>query len=484
MVRVRFAPSPTGYLHIGGARTALFNYLFARHNKGKFILRIEDTDKERSTKESEQEILDSLKWLGLDWDEGPGKSTDDTMYYQTKRLDVYKKYAEKLLAEGKAYKCYCTKEELDAERKKAETEKRAFKYDGRCGRLNAQQCKENEAAGKPYTVRVRIDQEAETVMNDLIRGEVRVANSTLDDIIILRTDGMPIYNFVVVVDDAEMGITHVIRGDDHLSNTPKQINIYKALGFPIPLFAHIPLILGSDKSKLSKRHGETAVLRYKEMGFLPEALVNYLAMLGWSAEGEDDFFTMDRLIEKFSLERIHKSGAMFDNQKLTWMNANYIRKMDLDKLTQMCGPYLIKSGLVDESTFKSGYDRIKKIVLSQQEKIRTLAELPGMCGYFFTEEVELDADALKTWEKNVENRDAALAVFVAVLKEAGSEDKEKLENLLKLEMEKAGIKPKIYMHVIRVAISGTTIGPGLFEIVEILGTEACLKRADRLRTKA
>jgi glutamyl-tRNA synthetase len=294
---------------------------------------------------------------------------------------------------------------------------------------------------------------------------------------------MPIYNFVVVVDDAEMGITHVIRGDDHLSNTPKQINIYKALGFPIPLFAHIPLILGSDKSKLSKRHGETAVLRYKEMGFLPEALVNYLAMLGWSAEGEDDFFTMEQLIEKFSLERIHKSGAMFDNQKLTWMNANYIRKMDLDSLTQMCGPYLIKAGLVNENTFKSGYDRIKKIVLSQQEKIRTLAELPGMCGYFFTEDVVLDADAVKTWEKNAENREAALAVFTAVLKNTGSEDKEKLETLLKLEMEKAGIKPKIYMHVIRVAISGTTIGPGLFEIIEILGTDACLKRVDRLRTK-
>jgi glutamyl-tRNA synthetase len=482
MVKVRFAPSPTGYLHIGGARTALFNYLFARHNNGKFVLRIEDTDRERSTKESEQEILDSMRWLGLDWDEGPGKSADDSMYYQTRRLGVYHKYADKLLSEGKAYKCFCTKEELDAERKKAEAEKRAFKYDGRCSRLTPEEIKKNEESKKPFVVRIKVEQTGETVMNDIVRGEVRVANSTLDDVIILRTDGMPIYNFVVVVDDVEMGITHVIRGDDHLSNTPKQMHIYKALGFPMPQFAHIPLILGSDKSKLSKRHGETSVMRYKEMGFLPDAMVNYLALLGWSPDNDETIFTKQQLINKFDLARVHKSGAMFDNKKLMFINGVHIRQMDADTLTKLCVPYLLKDSVITDNDVKDRYEYVKHTVVLQQEKLQVLSEISALSLYFYRDEVEMNDDAKKTWEKNAAERVKVLEIFRNIIEEEGV-DKVKVEECLKKEMETAGIKPKAFMHVIRVVLSGTTMGPGLFDIVETLGKEKCLKRVEKYSGK-
>lgn len=480
MIKVRFAPSPTGYLHIGGARTALFNWLYARHTGGKFVLRIEDTDRERSTKESELEILESMKWLGLDWDEGPGKSADDSMYYQTKRLDVYKRHAQKLMDEDKAYRCFCTKDELDAERKKAEVEKRAFRYDGRCGKISKEESDKIAASGKPYTIRIRVPHEGETTVKDLIRGDVVVQNATLDDMIIIRADGMPIYNFVVVVDDVEMGITDVIRGEDHLSNTPKQIHIYTALGFAIPRFAHIPLILGRDKSKLSKRHGEVSVLKYRESGFLADAMVNYLAFLGWAPEGNEDVLSREELISKFTIERIHKSGAMFDNEKLMWMNGIYIRKMDVNELTRLCIPFLVKAGLIKEEETLTRYDYLKKVVAAQQEKIRTLAEIAPLSTYFFGSDAQMSADAKKTWDKHEGHRQKALEVFLHALNSAGSDDKAALEAKLKTEMEAAAILPKVYMHVIRVAISGSTIGPGLFDLVAILGKERCVERVKKL----
>lgn len=500
--RVRFAPSPTGYLHIGGARTALFNYLFAKHTAGKFILRIEDTDKERSTKESELEILEALKWMGLDWDEGPGKSADDSMYYQTKRLAVYTKYADKLLSEGKAYKCFCTKEELDAERKKAETEKRAFKYDSRCSRLAPEQVKKNEADGKPYTVRLKVEQAGETIINDMVRGEVKVQNATLDDMIILRADKNPIYNFVVVVDDVEMGITHVIRGEDHLSNTPRQLHLYKALGFPIPQFAHIPLILGHDKSKLSKRHGEVSVLRYRELGYLPDALFNYLSFLGWAPEDNEDYLSREQIIQKFTLERVHKSGAMFDNMKLMHFNGLYIRKMDLNELTERCMPYLKTSGMVDEKTNR---EYVKQVVKLQQEKLRVLSEIAPLSNYFFKENIEMDADAKKVWEKNAGERVKIIEILRKIVMEeqklkdfiyhpetiyqpTWAHDKyaaftHMLEERVRDEMNKADIKSKSYMHVIRVALSGTTQGPGLFDLfatIAVMMGEKLIKRLEAL----
>ena len=478
MIRVRFAPSPTGYLHIGGARTALFNWLFARKHNGKFILRIEDTDKERSTEESLGEILKSLKWLGLNWDEGPDIGGPYAPYFQSQRLNIYIKYVDKLLSENKAYKCFCTKEELEADRKKAEAEKRAFKYSGKCRNLKEEEVKEKEKAGLPYTVRIKIDQQGETLIKDKIRGEVVFQNSVLDDFIILRADKMPIYNFVVVIDDALMQITHVIRGEDHLSNTPKQIHIYKALGFPVPEFAHIPLILGPDKSKLSKRHGETSCGMYEKNGFLREAFINYLALLGWSPDGEKTEMSVDEIINAFSLEKVHKAGAVFDNQKLLWLNGVYIRKKTVDELTQLCAPYLKESGLITDDDIKNKFDYIKKVVSLQQEKIKTLSEISTLSDYFFKDDIIETEDAKKVLEKNKQDVKKVLEILKNIIMETGVE-KEKVEERIRIDMEKAGIKPKVFMHIIRVALTGTTIGPGLFDIIETLGKEKCLKRIEK-----
>lgn len=478
MVRVRFAPSPTGYLHIGGARTALFNWLFARKHNGKFILRIEDTDKERSTEESLKEILKSLRWLGLNWDEGPDIGGPYGPYFQSQRLDIYIKYIDKLLRDKKAYKCFCTKEELEADRKKAESEKRAFKYSGKCRNLTEEEIRQKENAGMPYTVRIKIEQAGETVIKDKIRGDVVFQNSVLDDFIILRTDKVPVYNFVVVVDDALMEITHVIRGEDHLSNTPKQIHLYKALGFPVPEFAHIPLILGPDKSKLSKRHGETSCSMYEKNGFLQEAFMNYLALLGWSPEGEKTEMSINEIIREFSLEKVHKAGAVFDNQKLLWLNGVYIRKKNIDDLTQLCIIYLKKDGLISEDDAKNRYEYIKKVVLLQQEKIKTLSEISQLSDYFFKDEINLTDDAKKVLEKNKANINKVLKVLKDIILEVGT-DKSKVEEKIRVDMENAGIKPKVYMHVIRVTLTGTTIGPGLFDIIETLGRDVCLKRIEK-----
>ncbi|MCX7699052.1 MAG: glutamate--tRNA ligase [Candidatus Goldbacteria bacterium] len=477
MVRVRFAPSPTGYLHIGGARTALFNWLFAREHNGKFILRIEDTDKERSTEESLNEILRSLRWLGLNWDEGPDIGGPYGPYFQSQRLDIYLKYIDKLLDENKAYKCFCTKEELEEERKKAESEKRAFKYSGKCKNLPEYEIKQKEQAKIPYTVRIKIDQEGETVIKDKIRGEVVFQNFVLDDFIIMRADKMPVYNFVVVIDDALMQITHVIRGEDHLSNTPKQIHIYKALGFNIPEFAHIPLILGPDKSKLSKRHGETSCGVYEKNGFLPEAFINYLALLGWSPDGEKTEMSVDEIIKEFSLEKVHKAGAIFDNQKLLWLNGVYIRKKNINELTELCIPYLKESGLITDDDIKNKYEYIKKVVALQQEKIKTLSEISHLSDYFFKDNITLTEDAKKILEKNKQDIKKVIETLKNIIIEVGVE-KSKVEEKIRIDMEKAGIKPKVFMHVIRVILTGTTIGPGLFDIIETLGKDVCLKRIE------
>ncbi|PIV66369.1 MAG: glutamate--tRNA ligase, partial [Nitrospirae bacterium CG01_land_8_20_14_3_00_44_22] len=312
MIRVRFAPSPTGHLHIGGARTALFNYLFARHNNGKFILRIEDTDRTRSTEEYIEAIIEGMKWLKLEWDEGPFRQTD--------RFDVYRSYVDKLLREDKAYYCCCSPEELEQRRKEALAQGKPQKYDGRCRNLTKIQDSRFKIQEKNPAIRFKMPQEGQTVVNDMIRGQVTFKNDQLDDLIIMRSDGTPTYNFTVVVDDVDMKITHIIRGDDHLNNTPKQLHIYKALGYEIPLFAHLPMILGADKARLSKRHGATSVMAYKEMGYLPDALVNYLVRLGWSY-GDQEVFTREELIKHFSFENIGKSSAVFNPEKLIWLNS-------------------------------------------------------------------------------------------------------------------------------------------------------------------
>lgn len=460
-VRVRFAPSPTGFLHIGGVRTALFNWLFARHNKGKFILRIEDTDRSRSTEESINAIIEGMKWLGLDWDEGPFRQTD--------RLDIYKQHAEKLLKDGKAYYCYCTPEELEQRRKEALSKSAVPKYDGRCRNL-----KEPIADRKP-AIRFKTPKEGQIIVNDLIKDRVVFDNIQLDDLIIMRSDGIPTYNFTVVVDDAEMKITHVIRGDDHLNNTPRQVNIYNALGYPIPKFGHLPMILGSDKTRLSKRHGATSIMAYKDMGYLPEAMINYLVRLGWSFK-DQEIFSLEELIEKFSLESVGKAAAVFNPEKLLWLNSHYINVGDPIMLAKLLMPFLINEGIVkSEADVDIAY--LAKAVTSLKERNRTLVELANSARYFLTDDIKCDEKAVQKF-LTPENK--------LLLKEL-TERLKKVEPFNHVEIEKAfnelkdekGLKLGQIAQPVRVAITGSTVSPGIFEVIEIIGKERTIKRVEK-----
>jgi len=460
-IRVRFAPSPTGYLHIGGVRTALFNWLFARHNKGIFILRIEDTDRSRSTEESIEAIIDGMRWLGIDWDEGP--------YRQTERMDIYRSHVEKLLDEGKAYRCYCTPEELEERRREALAERRTPKYDGRCRNLTA------PVPGREAAIRFKAPLEGETVVDDLVKGKVIYENAQLDDLIIMRSDGWPTYNFCVVVDDATMGITHVIRGDDHLNNTPRQIQLYHALGYPIPAFAHLPMILGPDKTRLSKRHGATSVTAYKEMGYLPEAMVNYLARLGWSYK-DQEIFSIEELIDKFSLEHVGKSPAVFNPEKLLWLNSHYLANMKIEELVNRLRPFLFSEGLIKEDT---PLDEVwmKKVIASLRERCRTLAEMASASRYFFLEDVEFDPEAEKRF-LIPENKDILEEVLNGI-ERLSDLSQENVDRLFKSIMESRKINMGQVAQPVRVALTGRTVSPGIFEVIDILGKDRVIRRLER-----
>lgn len=457
--RLRFAPSPTGHLHIGGARTALYNYLLARQTGGTFILRIEDTDLERSTPESIQAILDGMKWLNLDWDEGP--------IFQTKRFDIYQQHIDKLLKEGKAYPCFCAPELLEQKRRQAQAEKRKPMYDRACLKLSAAEVKKRFDAGAPHCIRFKSPDSGETAVQDVIKGEVIVANRELDDLIIRRTDGSPTYNFTVVVDDVTMGITHVIRGDDHLNNTPRQIQLYQALGYPLPIFAHVPMILGADKKRLSKRHGATSVMAYKETGYLPDALLNYLARLGWSCKDQEEF-TRQELIEKFSLESCSVSPGIFNPEKLLWLNGVYIRKSKPEDLTALTIPFLEKKGIqhIDKAILLEG-------VKISQEKVKTLVEMAEMVDFFFME-IEPD-EKLKAKFFTDETRPNLKKIvdrLNAITSWAHGPIAEVFNNLV---AETALGLGKIAQPV-RVALTGRTVSPGVFEIIRILGREKTVER--------
>lgn len=457
-VRVRFAPSPTGHLHIGGARTALFNWLFARHNNGEFILRIEDTDRSRSTEEYIESIIEAMRWLKLDWDEGP--------YRQTERFDIYRKYADNLLSEGKAYKCFCTPQELELRRKEAISQGKQPKYDGRCRDL------EPPFPDKPFALRFKMPLVGKTVVNDLIKGVVEFDNSQLEDLVIMRSDGTPTYNFVVVVDDIDMKITHVIRGDDHLNNTPKQIHIYKAFNWEPPLFGHLPMILGADKTRLSKRHGATSVLAYKEMGYLPDALVNYLVRLGWSY-GDQEIFTRDELIRYFSLENIGKSSAVFNPEKLLWLNSQYIIKEDSKNLAEMVIPFLIKEGLVAEGQFID-IEWLSKAVNSLKERCKTLLELARSMNYYISEFVTIDPAIKEKYLKPEKIK--YISNLYNILKDIEDFSASELERVFRSFSEKHSIKLGDIAQPVRIAITGSTASPPLFDIMEIIGKEKVLKR--------
>jgi glutamyl-tRNA synthetase len=461
MVRVRFAPSPTGHLHIGGARTALFNWLFARHEGGTFILRIEDTDTSRSTDEYIEAIIEGMKWLNLDWDEGP--------YRQTDRFDVYRSYVNRLVNEGKAYNCYCSPEELEQRRQEALAQGKTPKYDGRCRNLTG------PVAGREPAVRFKMPQEGQTVVDDMIKGSVVFDNSQLDDLIIMRSDNTPTYNFVVVVDDVDMRITHVIRGDDHLNNTPKQIHIYKALGYEIPAFAHLPMILGSDKARLSKRHGATSVMAYRDMGYIPDALVNYLVRLGWSY-GDQEVFTREELVKYFSFENVGKSSAVFNPEKLLWLNSQYIISSDPKKLAELVLPFLVQEGIVRAGQAPD-MEWLAKAVMTQRERAKTLLELAVSLRYYIDEDVEYQEKARTKFlnEKSlpylVELRETLVS-----LPEFSSPG---LEKVFKGIVEKHGIKLGNLAQPVRVAITGGTESPGIFEVLEVVGKKKTLKRLEK-----
>ena len=457
-VRVRFAPSPTGFLHIGGVRTALFNWLFARQQKGVFILRIEDTDQGRSTDESIQAIIEGMTWVGLDWDEGP--------FRQTERIDLYRSHAMKLLEQGDAYWCVCKAEELEARRKEAEAKGLSPKYDGRCrdrGLTNPT----GDAA-----LRFKSPQDGETIVDDLIKGKIQFDNRVQDDLIILRSNGYPTYNFSVVVDDGLMNITHVVRGDDHLTNTPRQIPIFGALGFSVPQFGHLPMILGSDKARLSKRHGATSIMAYKDMGYLSDAMVNYLARLGWSY-GDQELFTRQELIEKFSWKNVQTSAAVFNPDKLLWLNAEYIKTSPPRQVAQALVPLLENAGLKAEVSAVS-QNWLAQLVVLVKERAKTLVEMVEWVKPYFGEAVMFEEEAAKKFLT------PAIAPMLGKLlkrfETIPSFSKQEWEEAFKMLVEEEAIKMGQLAQPVRVALTGRTASPGLFEVMEVLGRDRTLAR--------
>jgi glutamyl-tRNA synthetase len=471
-VRVRFAPSPTGYLHVGGARTALYNWLFARHENGVFILRIEDTDVERSTDESVTTILDSLRWLGLDWDEGPEVGGPAGPYRQAERLTLYQEHARKLLDEGKAYYCTCTPEELEGRRKAALAAGTSPKYDGRC------RARGNDLAGvggRGAAVRLLVRDEGSIEIADLVHGPIRFERADLDDFILLRSDGMPTYNFAVVIDDVLMDITHVIRGDDHISNTPRQIMLYEAMGLPVPCFAHIPMILGSDRSRLSKRHGATSVLAYQQMGYLPEAMVNYLVRLGWS-HGDQEIFSQEELVRHFSLEKVGKTPAVFDPVKLEWLNGQYIKRIAPDRLTALLRPFWEAAGVSQQELFQGDEAWLHRVACLFQERARTVTELASSSRFVFTGKIERDkAVAMKVLSNEAKARIRALLPEIEALPTFTAAT---LESLFRMRAEALGLKLVDLAQPFRVGLSGKSVSPPIFPIMELMGWDAARRRVE------
>jgi len=476
-VRVRFAPSPTGYLHIGNARTALFNWLFARHSSGSFILRIEDTDLDRHVAQAESLILEDLGWLGLDWDEGPDKAGPHSPYRQSERSDLYHEWAQKLLKEGKAFYCYCTPEELEASRQERLAQGLTPRYSGRCTQLTRDQQRNFENQGRIPAVRFRAPS-IPLVIRDLIRGEVSFDEKSIGDFIIIRSNGRAAYNFAVVIDDALMEITHVLRGDDHLSNTPKQILIYEALGLSAPQFGHLPMILGSDRTRLSKRHGATSVVSYREQGYLPEALSNYLALLGWSSPDEKEIMSRDELIQSFTIDRVSRSAAVFDQTKLNWLNGCYQREADLSRITRLGLPYLEKRGYPDLEKVRGDMSRMESIVGSVRRNMSYLAQIPELTAFYFEEEVSIDEDA-RVWLDAPDS----LPVIKSLEEILSCSSEQELSDSLKLikaVQKRSGQKGKKLYMPIRAALTGKTGGPELTEVVSILGRDRCLQRVRRI----
>jgi glutamyl-tRNA synthetase len=488
-VRARFAPSPTGDLHIGGVRTALFNWLLARSKKGKFILRIDDTDEKRSTISSIKIILESMKWLKLDWDEGPNYDLYDkpSLYYQMERKNsgIYQKYVDELILKGLAYNCYCTSDEINKMREKAQINKLPPKYNGKCRKLTFKQQQKMRSNGKKSVVRFKVHNTGVTVLYDIVKGIIHFDNSILDDFVILKTNYVPTYNFACVIDDHLMNITYVLRGDDHISNTLRQIQVYKAFGWKLPKFAHIPMILGTDGERLSKRHGHTSILKYREEGYLYEAIINYLALQGWSSKNNQQIFTIEDLIKKFALKKCSVSPSIFDSNKLLWINAEKIRLKTIHQLCELFIDWL--KYINNEKLIKNwNIEILKKAMLLEKNKIKLLKDIPYLVDFFFKKEVEYEKDALdkiflqNKFKNNTKNILKDVIVRLRDSKDFSSNSLEK--HLRTLAMEKS-IKTQEVFHSIRIAITGRTKGPSLFHMMELMGAKEVIRRLNMIIEK-
>lgn len=485
-MKVRFAPSPTGPFHIGGARSALFNWLLARREGGTFLLRIEDTDLVRSTRESEENIKAALKWLGMDWDEGIDVGGDNGPYRQTERLDIYKEVTDRLIAEGKAYYCYCTEEELEAERQAQLARGETPKYNGHCRHLTEEQRAAYEAEGRKPTVRLRVPLNETVAFDDMVRGHVSFESNGIGDFVIVKSDGIPVYNYAVVIDDHTMEVTHVIRAEEHLSNTPRQIVIYNALGWEVPTFGHISLIMGKDGKKMSKRHGATSVEQYKNLGYLPEAINNFLALMGWAPEGEQELFTTEELIKNFSMDRVAKNPAVFDIDKLNWINFNYMKKLTDEELYTLCLPSLQEAGYASAQPDEAEKARLTMLCVCLKDHISYGAQIKEEAAMFFTDSISIDEehrDDIKTVLAE-ESCPTVLAAFSDKLKAMDEVTPEQVKAAIKAIMKETKLKGKFVFMPIRVAITGQMHGPDLNYIVPLLGRDTVLARLASVDTLA
>jgi glutamyl-tRNA synthetase len=477
--RVRFAPSPTGYLHVGGARTALFNWLYARRHGGTFILRIEDTDVERSSADMVSGILSSMTWLGLTWDEGPGVGGPHAPYFQAERLEKYRAAASRLVAAGHAYYCYCTPESLAAKRDAAQAAGSAWMYERACHALPANEIARREAAGQPRAIRFLVPPGV-TAFTDLVRGHIEFAREHIEDFVILRSDGYPTYHLSVVVDDVEMEMTQVVRGDDHISNTPKQVLLYEALGARVPEFAHVPLILGPDKKRLSKRHGATSVGEYETQGYLPEAMINFLALLGWSPGGNQEVFSREELIERFTLDGISGGNAVFNSEKLDWFNQQHIMRLPAEEIVRRLRPSIEAAGLWRDAFLAGEQEWFTRIIDLLKPRAKKLHDIVPALAPFVSDDIVYDEAAVA---KHLAGEGVAthLSAWRDVVNSLPSLEPVATEAALRALADARGIKPGVLIHATRVAVVGQAVSPGLFEVLELVGKERVLARLDERR---
>lgn len=484
-VRVRFAPSPTGRLHIGGARTALFNWAYARRHGGTFLLRIEDTDPERSTKEYERAILEGLRWLGIDWDEGPDVGGPYAPYHQAQRIERHRVVAQTMLARGEAYRCFCSHERLESMRAEQEAEHQASAYDKRCRSIPKDEAERRAAAGESFVVRFRVP-EGRTSLVDHVRGDVTFDNKEVDDWIMVRSDGNPTYNFVVVCDDVDMKVTHVFRGEEHLINTPKQVLLYKAMGATPPEFGHLPLMLGTDRKKLSKRTGDTALQDYQEKGYPKDAVVNFLCLQGWALNGTQEIFSLDELVKHFDIHDVSKAGAVFDIDKFRWLAGEYLRKEPLPTLLDHCAPYGVRAGLLTDADVAAKRAWLESVLAAEKERMHVYSDFPARIAYLFAKDDELpyDADAEANARKHAQ-RVALLGDFQAWLapRLAAGEPSAALRDGMKAWLAERKAKMPELLQPLRCALSGRAGGPDCFDMIAWLGRERALARIEHARRR-